>query len=87
MTHGIYHVWCTDIVLDHKMPVVGVCRGSIVPAVVLEDKMMRFVYGIIALFLWSLLIGMALSEGFKISNSMQWLTCALVTAGAMAGGD
>lgn len=69
------------------MSVVGVCGGSVVPAVVLEDEMMRFIYGIIALFLWSLLIGIALSEGFKISNSMQWLTCAIVAAGAMAGGD
>ena len=42
MTHGIYHVWCTDIVLDHKMQLVGICCGGCVPAVVLEDKMKRY---------------------------------------------
>mgnify|MGYP003304420344 CR=1 FL=1 len=49
---------------------------------------MRFVYGLIAIFLWCLLldgIGYTLgAEGY--SESVFILSLAIVTAGAMAGG-
>ena len=40
MTHGIYHVCCNCSVLGDKMRVVDIRRSCVVPAVVLEDKMM-----------------------------------------------
>ena len=45
---------------------------------------MRFLYAIIALMLWMLLI---CSLGIEVDNNTLILCLAIVSAGAMAGGD
>lgn len=45
---------------------------------------MRFLYAIIALILWMLLIS---SLGIKVDGNTLILCLAIVSAGAMAGGD
>lgn len=48
---------------------------------------MRFLYGALALIIWSILGLYILSQGVAVSSDMQVLTTAIVVAGAMAGGD
>lgn len=48
---------------------------------------MRFMYGVLALILWSILGVYMISQGVAVSNDMQILTTAIIVAGAMAGGD
>ena len=49
---------------------------------------MRFVYGVVAIFLWMLAISFAASKGMPMpSNDTQFLSVAIIAAGAMAGGD
>lgn len=48
---------------------------------------MRYLYGIGALILWTLLIGYCLTNGIEISNDIQWLSMSIIVAGAMAGGN
>lgn len=44
---------------------------------------MRFIYGIIAIFLWLWFAGNVCPE---LSGDATMITCAIVAAGAMAGG-
>lgn len=48
---------------------------------------MRFLYGALALIIWSILGLYMISQGVAVSNDMQILSTAIVVAGAMAGGD
>ena len=49
---------------------------------------MRMLYGMLAGILWVFLLAMATAQfGAEISNDIQWLTTAIVVAGALAGGD
>ena len=49
---------------------------------------MRILYGMLVGMLWVFLLAMATAQfGAEISNDIQWLTTAIVVAGAMAGGD
>lgn len=48
---------------------------------------MRFLYSIIAFWLWGVIMAFCISKGMKISDDMQLLTIAIVVAGALAGGD
>ncbi len=49
---------------------------------------MRFLYGIIAGTLWVMLMAYArASVGTEIPEYVQWLSTAIIVAGAMAGGD
>ena len=48
---------------------------------------MRFMYGALALILWSVLGVYVISQGVAVSNDMQILSTAIIVAGAMAGGD
>lgn len=48
---------------------------------------MRFMYGALALILWSILGVYMIGQGVAVSNDMQILSTAIVVAGAMAGGD
>ena len=48
---------------------------------------MRFVYGVIAAVAWSALVSAATANGVKISNNTEWVTLAIIVAGAMSGGD
>jgi hypothetical protein len=47
---------------------------------------MRFLYGIIALFLWTLFLQYLHSMGLKISDDVILISLSIITAGAMAGG-
>ena len=50
--------------------------------------MMRMLYGMLAGVLWVFLMATATAKyGAKIPDNIQWLTTAIVVAGAMAGGD
>lgn len=50
--------------------------------------MMRMLYGMLAGVLWVFLMATAVAKyGAKIPDNIQWLTTAIVVAGAMAGGD
>jgi hypothetical protein len=49
---------------------------------------MRFLYGIVACFVWSSLCAFLMSKyDMKVSNDIQILSTAIIIAGAMAGGD
>lgn len=49
---------------------------------------MRFLYGTVALFLWCFLMAFVSAKiSIKIPEYVQWLSTAIVVAGAMAGGD
>lgn len=49
---------------------------------------MRMLYGMLAGVLWVLLMATATAKyGATIPDNIQWLTTAIVVAGAMAGGD
>ena len=49
---------------------------------------MRMLYGMLAGVLWVFLLAMATAQyGAEIPSDIQWLTTAIVVAGAMAGGD
>lgn len=48
---------------------------------------MRFVYGVIVGFAWCVLVSWAKANGVKISNNTEWVTLAIIVAGAMARGD
>jgi len=49
---------------------------------------MRFLYGAVALFLWCFLMAFVSAKiEIKIPEYVQWLSTAIVVAGAMAGGD
>ena len=49
---------------------------------------MRLFYGIIAGIMWVfLMVTVATKYGAEIPPDIQWLTTAIVAAGAMAGGD
>ena len=49
---------------------------------------MRTLYGMLAGVLWVFLMATAVAKyGAKIPDNIQWLTTAIVVAGAMAGGD
>lgn len=48
---------------------------------------MRYLYGIFALIIWCVFIGYVTINGIEISNDVQFITTAIVVAGAMAGGD
>ena len=51
-------------------------------------KGMRTLYGMLAGVLWVFLMATATAKyGAKIPDNIQWLTTAIVVAGAMAGGD
>lgn len=48
---------------------------------------MRVLYGSMAGMLWVFLLAIATAKyGAEISNDIQWLTTAIVVAGALAGG-
>ena len=49
---------------------------------------MRFLYGGLALFFWCSLMTLAVTKyEIEIPGYVQWLSTAIVVAGAMAGGD
>jgi len=49
---------------------------------------MRILYGIISGIIWTFISALVMAEyGFKVSVDIQWLSLAVVIAGAMAGGD
>lgn len=49
---------------------------------------MRMLYGMLAGVLWVFLMATAVAKyGAEIPDNIQWLTTAIVVAGAMAGGD
>ena len=49
---------------------------------------MRFLHGFIAGTLWVMLMAYArASAGTEIPEYVQWLSTAIIVAGAMAGGD
>ena len=49
---------------------------------------MRIFIGLIASVVWILIMSAAVAKtGIAISEDLQWLTTAIVFAGAMAGGD
>lgn len=49
---------------------------------------MRFLYGIVACFVWSFFCMFIMTKhGIKVSNDIQILSTAIIIAGAMAGGD
>lgn len=49
---------------------------------------MRFLYGIIAGTLWVMLMAYARARaGVEIPDYVQWMSTAIIIAGAMAGGD
>ena len=49
---------------------------------------MRILYGFIAGSLWVMLIAYAVGKaGVEIPEYVQWLSTAIIVAGAMAGGD
>ena len=49
---------------------------------------MRFLYGVVACFVWSCFCVFLMSKyDMKVSNDMQILSSAIIIAGAMAGGD
>lgn len=49
---------------------------------------MRLLHGIIAGTLWMMLMAYAIERGgIEIPENVQWLSTAIVVAGAMAGGD
>ena len=50
--------------------------------------MMRILHGVFAGILWILFMAAVSAKGNdKIPAGMQWLTTAIIVAGAMAGGD
>lgn len=48
---------------------------------------MRFVYGLFALIIWSIILGYVLAKGVSVPTEVLVLSFAIVMAGAMAGGD
>lgn len=49
---------------------------------------MRFLYGAIAVYLWMLVVSFAATKGMEMpSNDAQFLSVAIIAAGAMAGGN
>ena len=48
---------------------------------------MRFVYGFIAFVVWLVFVVKMVESGIEISKDTVYLTLAIVTAGAMAGGE
>lgn len=49
---------------------------------------MRILYGIAAGIIWTSLFAVVMETyNLEISGDMQWLSIAIVIAGAMAGGD
>lgn len=49
---------------------------------------MRLLYGVLALFFWCSLMAFAVAKyEAEIPAYVQWLTTAIIVAGAMAGGD
>jgi hypothetical protein len=49
---------------------------------------MRLLYGFIAGALWVMLMIYAIARvGVEIPENVQWLSTAIIVAGAMAGGD
>lgn len=49
---------------------------------------MRLLYGVVAWTLWAMLMGYARERhGVEIPEYVQWLSTAIIVAGAMAGGD
>lgn len=49
---------------------------------------MRFLYGILAFFFWLTIMAVAVKKyNIEIPEYVQWLSTAIVVAGAMAGGD
>ena len=48
---------------------------------------MRYLYGFFALIIWCIFLGYLLTNGVELSNDVQFITTAIVVAGAMAGGD
>lgn len=49
---------------------------------------MRILYGIAAGIIWIYLLAIVMEAcNLEISGDMQWLSIAIVIAGAMAGGD
>lgn len=49
---------------------------------------MRFLYGIVASFVWCFFCAFLMSKyDMKVSNDIQILSTAIIIAGAMAGGD
>ena len=49
---------------------------------------MRILIGFLAMILWSLFMGAVMAKtGIELSKETQWLTMAIIAAGAMAGGD
>lgn len=48
---------------------------------------MRYLYGIFALIIWCIFLGYLMTNGVELSEDTQFITIAIVVAGAMAGGD
>lgn len=49
---------------------------------------MRFIYGVVAVFLWMFVITFSATKGMPMpSNDTLFLSVAIIAAGAMAGGD
>ena len=52
-----------------------------------EGDGMRFLYGFIAFWVWSLFEGYMVTKGCSLPDEVAIISMAIVVAGAMAGGD